>query len=595
MPESPLANTSGVLKLTLSSDGTALDPAIGIASITITNAVNKIPFARIELHDGDMPEGTFPLSDGNNFDPGKKIKIEAGYGQDQEVVFEGIVIKHSIRISSSNDARLVVECRDEAVKLTVGRRNANFIDKTDSDVIGQLIGDKGLSKDVESTNFRHKELTQYYCSDWDYLLSRAETNGLLVITDSGKVSVKSPAVDAAPDLKLTYGDDLIELQADIDARTQFKQVDSVSWDPGQQQLATGNAPPEALKLQGDLDAKKLSEVLALDSFQLQTPAELEPDELKTWAKAQQVKSGLARVRGRMKFQGSARAKPGTLIELDGVGNHFNGNVFVSLVTHRIDQGNWITEAAFGLAPDWFAEQRDLMAPPASGLLPGVEGLQIGVVVKLDGDPENKGRIQVKLPVMQNESPGIWARLASYYASDGCGNFFVPEIEDEVLLGYLNSDPNNPVVLGSLYSSKRKAPYELTADNFTKAIVTRSMLKVEFDDDKKVISLVTPGGNQIVISDDGKSILLQDQNSNKVELNQDGITLDSPKDITIKAGGKIDINATGAISASSNADVSVKGMNVDCEAQTGFTAKGNATAELTSSGQTTVKGAMVMIN
>ena len=595
MPESPLANTSEVLKLTLSSDDTALDPAIGIASITITNAVNKIPFARIELHDGDMPEGTFPLSDGNNFDPGKKIKIEAGYGQDQEVVFEGIVIKHSIRISSSNDARLVVECRDEAVKLTVGRRNANFIDKTDSDVIGQLIGDKGLSKDVESTNFRHKELTQYYCSDWDYLLSRAETNGLLVITDSGKVSVKSPAVDAAPDLKLTYGDDLIELQADIDARTQFKQVDSVSWDPGQQQLATGNAPPEALKLQGDLDANKLSEVLALDSFQLQTPAELEADELKTWAKAQQVKSGLARVRGRMKFQGSARAKPGTLIELDGVGNHFNGNVFVSLVTHRIDQGNWITEVAFGLAPDWFAEQRDLMAPPASGLLPGVDGLQIGVVVKLDGDPENKGRIQVKLPVMQNESPGIWARLANYYASDGCGNFFVPEIEDEVLLGYLNSDPNNPVVLGSLYSSKRKAPYELTADNFTKAIVTRSMLKVEFDDDKKVISLVTPGGNQIVISDDGKSILLQDQNSNKVELNQDGITLDSPKDITIKAGGKIDINATGAISASSNADVSVKGMNVDCEAQTGFTAKGNATAELTSSGQTTVKGAMVMIN
>lgn len=595
MPESPQENTSEVFTLTISSDGTALDPAIGVASITITNAVNKIPLARIELHDGDMPEGTFPLSDGNNFDPGKKIKIEAGYGHDLEAVFEGIVVKHSIRIGSSNDARLVVECRDEAVKLTVGRRNANFIDKTDSDVIEQLIGDKGLSKDVDSTNFTHKELTQYYCSDWDFLLSRAETNGLLVITDSGKVSVKPPEVNATPDLKLTYGDDLIELQADIDARSQFKQVDSVSWDPGQQQLATGNAAPESMNLQGDLDAAKLAEVLGLGSFQLQTPAELEADELKTWARAQQVKSGLARIRGRVKFQGSASAKPGTLIELNGVGDHFNGNVFVSSVTHRIGDGNWTTEAVFGLASDWFTEQRDLMAPPASGLLPGVDGLQIGVVVKLDGDPENKGRIQVKLPVMQNEPSGIWARLASYYGSDGFGNFFVPEIEDEVLLGYLNNDPNNPVVLGSLYSSKRKAPYELTAENFTKAIVTRSMLKVEFDDDKKVISLVTPGGNQIVISDDGESIQLQDQNSNKVELNKDGISLDSPKDITVKAGGKIDINATGAINVSSNADVAVKGMNVDCEAQTGFTAKGNASAELSASGQTTVKGAMVMIN
>ncbi len=595
MPVSPLDNTSEVLNLTLYSEGAELDPAIGVASITITNAVNKIPVARIELHDGNMPEQSFPLSDGKDFDPGKKIKIEAGYGSEQAVIFEGIVVKHSIRIDSSNDARLVVECRDEAVKMTVGRRNANFVDTRDSELITQLIGNAGLKSEVTTTSIQYQELTQYYCSDWDFILSRAEFNGLLVITESGKVSVMPPATGAEPELEITYGNDLLEMQADIDARSQFKKVDSASWDPARQDLATGNAAPESMKLQGDLDAANLANVLGLASFQLQTPAELGVDELKAWARAQQIKSGLARVRGRMKFQGSARAKPGTLIELKGVGNHFNGKVFVSSVTHQVGDGNWTTEAVFGLAPDWFAEQRDLMAPPAAGLLPGVDGLQIGVVMKLDADPEEGARIQVKVPLMKNETPGIWVRLAHFYASSGFGSFFIPEIGDEVLLGYLNNDPNNPVLLGSLYSSNRKPPYEFTADNFTKAIVTQSMLKLEFDDEKKVISLITPGGNTIVISDDGKSIQLQDENSNKVELNKDGISLDSPKDITIKAGGKIDINATGAINVSSNADVAVKGMNVDCEAQTGFTAKGNASAELSASGQTTVKGAMVMIN
>ena len=139
------------------------------------------------------------------------------------------------------------------------------------------------------------------------------------------------------------------------------------------------------------------------------------------------------------------------------------------------------------------------------------------------------------------------------------------------------------------------PYELTADNFTKAIVTKSQLKIEFDDDRKITTIITPGGNQAVLSDDEKSILLQDQNGNKVELSPDGIVLDSPKDISVTAKGKSTIDATGEVAMSSKADVSVKGMNVNHEANVGFAAKGNATAELSASGQTTVKGAMVMIN
>lgn len=119
--------------------------------------------------------------------------------------------------------------------------------------------------------------------------------------------------------------------------------------------------------------------------------------------------------------------------------------------------------------------------------------------------------------------------------------------------------------------------------------------MEFDDDKKEVTILTPAGNTIVLSDNDKKILVQDQTGNRVELGTGGITLDSPKDIGISAKGKISIDAVGAIAISSKADVKITGLNISNSANVGFTAKGSASAELSASGQTTVKGAMVMIN
>ena len=596
MPNSPTAESNGVIKLTIMSAGKQIDEAIQVNSISVTKSINKIPSARIVLIDGDMPNRDFPVSNSDAFKPGCEIKINAGYGSNEDTIFEGIVIKHGIKVTGDNNSRLVIECRDKAVAMTVGRKNANYVDSKDSDIISKLISSySGLTADVQATTTQYKELVQYYCVDWDFMLSRAEANGLLVCVDDGKLTVKAPQTDASPELKVGYGDDLMEFHADIDARSQLGEVSSASWDPKKQVIVEEKVKPQTLNKQGDLDAATLAKVINLKSFRLQSPVVMETTALKDWATGQQVKSGLARIRGRMKFQGSAKAKAGSLIELDGVGNRFNGNVFVSSVNHEIANGNWVTEVEFGMSPNWFAEQRDLVAPPAAGLLPGVEGLQIGVVKQLDQDPDGEYRVQVTVPILAAEKEGVWARLANFYASDSIGAFFIPEIGDEVVLGYLNNDPSNPVILGSLYSSKRKPAYELEAENNTKALVTRSELKLEFDDDKKIITIITPGGNQVVINDDAKSILLQDQNDNKVELGESGIVLDSPKDISITAKGKITLDATGEIGVSSKADVSVDGLNINQTAKVGFTAEGSASAELSASGQTTVKGAMVMIN
>lgn len=596
MADSPLMGSTGVVSVAILSNGTAIADTIQIVSIEITYNVNKIPSAKIILLDGDMPSNDFPVSNADDFKPGVVITINAGYANQTTTIFKGIVTKHGIKMDGDNFSRLIVQCRDSAVAMTVGRKNANFVDFKDSDVIGKLIGAyRGLTSDVTATTTSFKELVQYYCTDWDFMLIRAEANGFLVTVDAGKVSVKAPQVDGEAVLTLTYGIDLMTFGADVDAASQFSVVKGVAWNLTDQAIQEQQAGPNQLTGQGDLAAAELAGVVAPDYFRLQTDAPLESTALTDWVKGQQVKSGLARIRGYATFQGSAKVKIGELVELKGVGNRFNGNVLVTAVKHEIKQGNWVTEIEFGLSPQWFAEQYKAESPLASGWVPGVNGLQIGVVKKLDADPEGQYKIQVSVPVLQSETDGVWARLASFYGSSGLGAFFVPEIGDEVVLGYFNNDPSYPVVLGSLYSSNRKPPYELTADNFIKAIVTRSKLKLEFDDEKKIITLITPGNNKIVISDDQKSILLQDQNSNKIELNSSGIIIDSPKDIKISAKGKVTIDAVGNIESTAQADIKNQGLNINHQANVGFSAKGNATAELSASGQTTVKGGIVMIN
>ena len=596
MADSPNVSGGGVIKLSLFSDGAAIDEDIPVISVNVIKAVNKVPFARIVLLDGDMPEQDFPVSNSDQFKPGKEIKINAGYDDEEETIFEGIVVRHGIKVSGDNFSRLVIECRDKAAAMTVGRKNANYIDSKDSDVITRLISDSSLTATVTATTTEHKELVQYYCTDWDFMLSRAEVNGMVVCVDAGKVTVGPPLSDEAATLVVTYGEDMMEFSADLDSRSQLTSVESVAWDPATQAVVVAEESNVTVGESGNITSDDLAEVLGLDKFCLQSPTPQETGALTDWAKGQQLKAALARIRGRMKFQGSALAEAGGMIELAGVGERFNGTVYVSSVEHEIANGQWSTRVDFGMSDSWFAEQRDLVAPPASGMLPGVEGLQIGVVMKLDEDPAGESRIQVSLPVMQAETEGVWARLASFHASEGIGAFFIPEIGDEVIIGYLNNDPSHPIVLGSLYSSKRAMPYELTADNYIKGLMTKEELKIEFDDEKKVITIVTPGNNTVVLSDDGKSILLQDQNDNKVELSDSGIVLDSPKDITISAQGKIAMTAVGNIElSSSGGDVTEDGLNITHTAQVGFTAEGNATAELSASGQTTIKGAMVMIN
>ena len=591
MVNSPSQSRGPVLDWSITCNGTKLDSSFGLTYASVRMALNKIGKATLKFNAGDMDKQTFDQTDSPNFKPGSTIRLDVGDVNKLSTIFEGIIIKVGISIGNDFRSQMVVECRDVAYSSTLGRKNRIFEKKKDSEIIKEVLTDYGSVK-VDATNHKHEEMVQYYCTDWDFALSRADASGLYILTQGNAINVFKPKVSASSVVTVTHGVDLINFEGGLTGSDIFTSYEAVSWNSVEQKQVKATATLPSLNIQGDLQPKSIA---SGESMLLQTDASTDENALKEWVGSLALKAGLSRYQGKFKFYGVDGVIPGCLVELKGLGKRFNGDVFIGSVTHTIEDNEWTIEAGMGVESGNVTDETDVVSPPASGFLPGLEGIHTAVVVQLDDDPQTEYRIKIELPWMDGKTKALWARFSSIYATNGSGAIFMPEKGDEVLVGFINQSPSHPVILGALLGSKHKPPYEHTSENNIKAIVTREKLIIEFDEEKKVITLRTPGKNMVEISDDGKSIVLKDQNSNKIVMDSDGISLSSSKDVKIKASGSITLDATSKVTISAKSDVALEALNVKIAAKVGFSAKGNATAELSASGQTVVKGAIVMIN
>lgn len=602
MAATPLDNIKTLsLRLTVKVEGAAIADTYAVSSVSITHAINKISYAELTIIGNIVPEdGDVPISDSTDFDPGKEIEITAGYGSNaEESLFKGYIVRHALEVDSKSPFTLKLFCRHKAVMMTFNKKESSFKDKKDSDIITAVVGEySGLSATTTATTTTYEMSFQKMATDWDFILSRAEFNGHVITMDGQgyNLVVGPPKLSEASIMTIAVGVSMLAFEAELNAEDQPPSLNASGWDAKTQALVKSAAAEPSVNSQGSITPKTLSTKLSQKALDLVSPTPMPTAELKIWADGILLRKRLAAFKGKVQFLGTAKVKSGSIITLEGVGTKFNGDAFVSAVTHQLDSGNWVTTAKFGLDDYQIVQAPDFASYPAGGQLPPVHGLQIGTVKKLSGDPKSEGRIQVTVPSTATTPPEIWARYVNFYATADAGSGFMPEVGDEVVLGFLDNDPRYPVIVGSVYSSKNKSPNQPSDENnYIKSLVTKAKLKVTFNDEKKSIKIETPGANSIFIDDEGKGIEIKDQNGNSIKLSSDGITLNSAKDIILKATGNVTVNATAKLTLDAKQDVAVSGLNVNATAQVGFAAKGNATAELSASGQTTVKGAMVMIN
>lgn len=584
----PNDSRHNVASFTITLDGTAINPAYQLISVVITKEINRIPLARIILRDGEAAMRTFEISNTDDFVPGKKINIRIGRDGNNTQAFKGIITKHAIKIKENGNTELHIECKDEAVKMTIGRQSRYYQNSKDSQVFDELIGRyTGLSSDTETTSFSHKELVQHHISDWDFMLLRAEANGMLVNVSDGVVKITKPRTNTSPVVQVTYGSSVLEFEAEMDARSQWQNVEASSWDYSNQALFKADSSSVNFTEHGNLRSESLASVINLNKYQVHHSGHLPEQELQDWVNGILLRSRLSKIKGRAKFSGFAGINPGDMVKLEGVGERFTGNAFVTSVKQEIGNGMWDTHIQFGLDPRIYSFlHEDMNDAPAAGLIGSIRGLQVGKVVQLQSDPDGEDRILVRVPVIDNTAQGIWTRVASLDAGANRGAFFMPEIDDEVIVGFINDDPRDAVVLGMLHSSAKPAPITAADANDEKGFTTRSKMHISFNDSTKTISIDTPAGNTLTLDESSMKIEIKDQSNNKITMDATGIKIESPLNIEVKAGVNLTLSAAAMLS--------IGGASLGIKADGNVGIEG-ATAKLSAQGITEINGSLVKIN
>jgi uncharacterized protein involved in type VI secretion and phage assembly len=165
------------------------------------------------------------------------------------------------------------------------------------------------------------------------------------------------------------------------------------------------------------------------------------------------------------------------------------------------------------------------------------------------DPDGQGRVRVKLPWSPDSDGGTydaWARLATLMAGSNRGTWFVPSVNDEVLVCFEAGDPRHPYVIGALWNGSDSPPQSMdgSGNNYKKVIRSKNGVKVTFDDQdgQETLLLETPGGQKVTLQDGPGTIKIEDANGNSVKLESAGVTVIAQSKVTVQA-------ATATISTS----------------------------------------------
>ena len=160
------------------------------------------------------------------------------------------------------------------------------------------------------------------------------------------------------------------------------------------------------------------------------------------------------------------------------------------------------------------------------------------------DPDNLGRVKVRLTGLDGmKDQEVWARLATLVAGNKRGTWFIPEVEDEVLVAFEGGDDGQFYVIGSLWNQSNPPPETMNAQNDKKVLRLRSGLQIALSEQNGQESFVveTPGGQSLTLSDGPGLIVIEDSMGNAVALESKGVTVHASATVTISAS-TVEVNA-----------------------------------------------------
>jgi phage baseplate assembly protein gpV len=465
---------------------------------------------------------------------------------------------------------------------------------------------------IDPTSTTYEHVAQANVSDWDFLKARARKNGYEMAIVDGKFNFRKPtaAQEAPPAGTLTtdnpkalvYNADLLEFHPRLTARAQVKSVKVRAWDPVKKEEIVGTADAAAVTVKiadkpGDL-AKATAEMAPYTETSLPLDGNNGQDKLAA-ALAEEIGSSFFEADGIA--IGDPRLKAGSAVSISGVAKKFAGGHVLSHVRH-------VFEPEYGYRTHFEIsgrQERSLLGLTSLGDTNGeisqtgqpIYGVVPALVTSIKDD-KSYLRVKVAFPWLAPKNgtgsyESTWARVVAPGAGPNTGVLWMPEVDDEVLVGFEHGDIHRPYILGGLYNGKDKPNLELekkagdagdlvsSGKTKRRGFVSRKGHRMVFVDDDSA--------SQIAIkSSDGKLMIEWDEKKGELRITgENKVIVTSKKELTLQADMNIKIKAGTDIKLEAGTDAEVK-------SGTGLKLQGGTQVEVKGGAQVAVSGPMIKL-
>lgn len=528
-------------------------------------------------------------------DPGSPLSLTSG-----EVTAIGVDIDRTGTFTE-------IRGFDDAHRLFRGRRVTSYPNMTVADIVRKVAQRANLKvgtiDPVPGFGGRpNTQISQDNVSDWEFLSRLANAVGAQLTVLDGVLEFRLPAKPSgAPDttakahtdpLVLEAHRTLIALRASVTAAEQVPEVQVCGWDVDTKKEVNATATPHTAG----------SEVTGVDPVTLagtfgSPPFLAAESPLRTQAQARATADALAAQLGGacVELAGAARGNPklraGTAVTLANVGQPFEGKYTLTSTRHLFaDHTGYTTE--FTVSGRQERSLYGLMAGGAGTASAGGHGL-VPAIVSDVRDPAKYGRVKLTFPWLSKQFSSGWARVVQTGAGKDRGTVILPEVGDEVLVGFEQGDFDAPYVLGGLHNGKDPVPKLSTepvdggsGEIAVRGFVSRAGHRMEFVETDGII----------IATGDGKLVVKLDKKNQMIELTSaKGVTIKADNGVRVDSGtGPLELRGQ-SVQIKSNTDVQIKGSTGVKVEGTTVSVTGQGQAELTASGMVTVRGGMVKIN
>lgn len=607
MANESFANT---LQVSINSTPLAADVATMLTQATVAASRNLPDACHLRFRD---PERVLVRKTGLAIGAKVEVAVQSAEPGSPQRLMSGEVVAMEIDIDA---AGTFIEVRglDPAHRLFRGRRVAAYPNMALSDVVRKVAQRAGLQPGVIDSApicgaTKESQLSQDNVSDWEFLSRLADRVGAQVTASDGKLHFRLPdppsgappenATAARNPLVLEPGVNLIALRAAVSAAEQVPEVNVRGWDFTQKQelIATVKPTTAGSQVQG-VDPVGMAGRFGAPPY-LEAGTSLSTQgQVAAYAKALAAELGATAVELDGVAKGNPKLVPGSAVTLANVSDPFGGNYTLTSARHVFNEHDGYT-TAFTVSG---RAERTLYGLTSGSPGAALNGL-VSAVVSDSRDPRDLGRVKVTFPWLASDFTSAWARTVSPGGGDRRGLWTIPEVGDEVLVGFADGDLDHPYVLGGLHNGK-DAPPKLAAPTVdgsegkigVRALVSREGHRLELVDApaKKGILLST-GDGKLLLKMDAAGQVLELTCSGEVKVTGRGVKIDagagnlelSGAQVKVSAQQKVDVTAGAGVKIAGQSSVEVQGATVKVA--------GQAAAELSASGAVTVRGGVVRIN